>query len=80
MLAKRDRAVLDDVARGLGQWLTNLMEETERYLRADLERRAIATRPVWRRYRRTKRPPFVRKVRAYDLREPDEYGIAKAGY
>ena len=78
--ATRDRSGLDHWARKVGQGLTNLHDELSTYLRSDLEKREIAQRPIWRRYRIKRRPPFVRKKRLHEVVERDEYGDAKRDY
>jgi hypothetical protein len=70
---------LDDVARATGQVLTNLIDELQEYLRADLERREIDRLPIRRRFRFTARPPFLRRIRAIDL-PLDGWGLPKADY
>jgi hypothetical protein len=80
VVANRDRSGLDDWARNIGQGLTNLLGELDAYLRSDLEEREIARRPIWRRYRFQRRPPFVCKVRLLQLVDRDPNGDAKAYY
>lgn len=78
--SNRDRDGLDDVARTTLSWCTSLLDELQFYLRADLERRALARVPLWRRYRLQRRLWPVRRVRAFDVRKPDEDGLAAPDY
>jgi hypothetical protein len=77
---RRDRAALDEVARNIGQGLTNLMDDLDQYLRSDLERQELARRPLWRRYKAIKARPYVRRTRLDEIVGLDELGTSKADY
>lgn len=80
MLEARNAEAVDDWARNLDQALTNLIDELDAYLRADHERQEWRRLPVWRRYKLTKRPPFLRKSQRMDRRNDDAYGMAERDY
>lgn len=77
---QRDRSELDYRARIAADWLTNLIDELERYLRAETERQWLAKQPLRRRYQLLWHAPFVRRRTYHELVKQDKAGLAVADY